>query len=62
MLTQDKLVAVEDLAETFKKRAAVELEIFINADGVEEQQRSLGRLEATADMIRYLEKRLLGRL
>lgn len=49
-------MTIEEIAETFKKRAAVELEIFINADGVEEQQRSLGRLEATADMIRLLEK------
>ncbi len=56
MLTPEKMVVVEDLAEILKKRAAVELEIFINADGVEEQQRSLGRLEATADMIRLLEK------
>jgi len=56
MLTPEKMVVIEDLAEILKKRAAVELEIFINADGVEEQQRSLGRLEATADMIRLLEK------
>ena len=56
MLTPEKMVVIEDLAEILKKRAAVELEIFINADGVEEQQRSLGRLEATASMIRLLEK------